>query len=334
MDAQSDVANRDLLQKIEQCEDMLHQWLITQHHNPSTSQRTAVLVVRFPKMSSDIVGQPEAHFFFDGHLNQSEGSEDSRPEAIRQTKDYFEQDGLLYMSKSETELAEALIKKGMWVDEMIQKLEVESSELQQRRLRVSEKEAMVTNKYKELRKAMLRAEGLEFQLRQQALELQTRERVLFEVQEDRALAELDNHGTGSLHLISHRDTFDSPALFSPSLHGMESPHASTHCSTHSQSLESNAMLVSKLEAAAAVQAALESEIHRLKSERDSLLCRVEEISEHVTQQGESLTSLTMGEQPLAPTVGAASIIHQDINNHLNTHGDLTLEGASAKIQVI
>ena len=43
-------------------------------------------------------------------------------------------------------------------------------------------------------------------------------------------------------------------------------------------------LISKLEAAVALQATLQHEINRLQSERDYLLQRVERISAHVSQQ--------------------------------------------------
>jgi hypothetical protein len=199
----------DLLQKIENCEEMLHEWLLTQHQRPSANQRTAVLVVNFPDRSNCSAGaKPEAHFFYDGNLGLNvtnacyDDGKDS--DAIRKAKDFFEQGGRLYMSTAEIELAEALRNNASWVEEMVQRIEATSINLAHREAQVADKEVAINGRYKELRAAMMRAEEVEFDLRQRAVDLKTRECILFEREEGSKIYDLDNK-----NVISHIDNLNA-----------------------------------------------------------------------------------------------------------------------------
>ena len=155
-------SHEQFLAKIEQCEDMLHQWLVTHHRQPRKSQCTAVLVVRFHEQSSTSGSEPEADFFFDGDI-QGHGEQGDRDgesaagnaqkNAVLQAKEFFDRGGVLHLSDAEVQLAEQLRAKSAWVDEMVGRIEATMKELQQREARSFQKETMITNKYKELRSA-------------------------------------------------------------------------------------------------------------------------------------------------------------------------------------
>jgi hypothetical protein len=146
------------LELIEQCEDMMHRWLITQHEKHRSEQRTAVLVVRFP--SSNSADEPEADFFYDGDIDWDGEKGDQTgahaagnhtKAAVRQAKDFFDRGGVLHLSDAEVQLAEHLRSKGAWIDEMVGRIEATMEELRLRESRSMQKETMITKKFKELR---------------------------------------------------------------------------------------------------------------------------------------------------------------------------------------
>jgi hypothetical protein len=157
------------LEQIEQCEDMMHRWLITQangqlvsatspHQKHRSEQRTAVLVVRFP--SSNSADEPEADFFYDGDIDWDGEQGDQKgaiaagnrsKSAVRQAKEFFDRGGVLHLSDAEAQLAEQLRSKSAWVDEMVERIEATMEELRLRESRSMQKETMITKKFKELR---------------------------------------------------------------------------------------------------------------------------------------------------------------------------------------
>lgn len=158
-----------LLQEIEKCEDMMHQWLITQHERPATTRRNALLVVRF---EPDHLGsRSQAHFFFDGPLQHSDDDAEtgSCSQAVRQTMALFDTD--LQPSTARADGAQVAGDQHTLTPGAALQLETARESLQRRELVVAEKESMITTRFKELRATMLRAEELEFQLRQYALGL-------------------------------------------------------------------------------------------------------------------------------------------------------------------
>ena len=188
------------LEKVEACEDMLHQWLVTQYHRKESCLNTATLVVCFlPPAEADKgsaeSSRIEARFFYDGSLTEQGAGmveEGCRTRCAAQEATAFL-----------ASLGEDGTGKGTCAQVLSRRVE----SVQQRERLVMEREEAIASKYKELKATTLRAEELEMHLRQQALDLQTRERILFEQEEDCALRRMagENDADKTLSAQQHAE---------------------------------------------------------------------------------------------------------------------------------
>lgn len=188
------------LEQVEACEDMLHQWLVTQYHRKESCLNTATLVVCFlPPAEADKgsaeSSRIEARFFYDGSLTEQEAG-------------MVEEGGSTRCAALETTaFLASMVEDGTSSGTSAQGLSRRVELVRQRERLVMEREEAIASKYKELKAATLRAEELELHLRQQALDLQTRERILFEQEEDCALRRMagENDADKTLSAQQHAE---------------------------------------------------------------------------------------------------------------------------------